>query len=339
MKFSYRTRRFFYGLAITLLILLLAAALGLLCWLLWLHRYVVYTRDGAKLDFSSTVHFQGEVAAAPTGAALDIDIYYNEGGGALVSDDASLQRFSGLYITTDMMTEDFDAVLAAAKSVTGGSTVMVDVKNIRGEFYYDTSLGRTSSSVTPTQMAELLGVLQASGCYLIARFPALRDYWYGLEHVDDGIFNPNRLSLWMDEQRCYWLNPSADGTLSYLVQIIGELKALGFHEVALTDFKVPDTENIYFEGDRDAAINKLADSLVRVCASSSFAVSFFNSSASFTLPEGRSRLYLEDVAAADAAAKAEASGIDDQAARIVFLTDLMDTRFEVYCVLRPLPLS
>ena len=49
MILSFRLRRFFQWLFVTAFMLVLTAAVLLLCWFLWLNRYVVYTKDGAKL--------------------------------------------------------------------------------------------------------------------------------------------------------------------------------------------------------------------------------------------------------------------------------------------------
>ena len=54
------------------------------------------------------------------------------------------------------------------------------------------------------------------------------------------------------------------------------------------------------------------------------------------MPEGRSRMYLTGMDAAQAASAAQNSGIADTAVKLVFLTELHDTRFNVYSVLRPL---
>ncbi len=338
MKFSYRTRRRLSRLGIAILALMLAALLGLVCWLLWLSRYVVYSRDGARLDFSATGPFEGGKPAVPPEPAIDVEIFYNEGGPATPGDQ-ELKQLSGSSISGEMLETQFDAVMQTVSALPGGSTVLVDVKSIRGDFYYSSEAGRASEKIPPARMDELLEALKGKGCYIIARMPALRDYWYGLEHVDDGIFVSNRLSLWMDDDRCYWLNPKAEGTMSYLAQIINELRDLGFSEVMLADFTVPESDKIYFEGDKAEAVNQLADSLVRVCSTGSFAVSFCNDSATFQLPDGRSRLYMENVSAADAAARAQATGLEDPAVRVVFLTDLMDTRFDDYSVIRPLAVS
>ena len=76
--------------------------------------------------------------------------------------------------------------------------------------------------------------------------------------------------------------------------------------------------------------------LVQNCSAANFAVSFTGQSASFPLPEGRCRLYIQDAAAADAATIAQESGLADPAVYLVFVTEFHDTRFDAYSVLRPL---
>ena len=188
-------------------------------------------------------------------------------------------------------------------------------------------------------MDALIAELKQGNRYLIARMPALRDYWFGLENVDCGVFNPNRLSLWMDDQRCYWLNPQSQGTLSYLIQIVTELQEKGFNEVVFTDFCLPDTTAIYFEGDRNQAINAAAETLAKACAQNSFTLSFLKSTNGFALPQGRTRLYLQNVSAEQAAGVVEESGIENAEKRVVFLTDLMDTRFDAFSVMRPVKIT
>ena len=331
----YRTRNLLRKLVVTGLVLLLIAAALLLCWFLWLNRFVIYTQGGALLDFGLPPELSEGQQAENQEPMETVDIYYNEGENAILPGTTELTQLSGVCITGQMLTENFAQVQKYVSTLPAETPVLLDVKNIRGEFYYTTTLGKQAKQIEPQQMDALIASLQQTGRYLIARLPAFRDYWFGLENVDCGIFNPNRLSLWMDEERCYWLNPKSEGTLTYLIQIVAELRDLGFDEVVFTDFQVPATDAIYFEGDRDQAINETAATLVKACAKDTFAVSFVRSTDAFQLPEGRSRLYLKDVAAADAAAAAAQTGLEDIKTRLVFLTELMDTRFDDYGVLRP----
>ena len=61
MNIPYRTRRtlrhFFLGIGAAVLF----AALLLVLWMMWLNRYVIYSQDGAKIDFTLSLDYaQGE---------------------------------------------------------------------------------------------------------------------------------------------------------------------------------------------------------------------------------------------------------------------------------------
>ena len=67
-----------------------------------------------------------------------------------------------------------------------------------------------------------------------------------------------------------------------------------------------------------------------------FTISFVGTDPSVPLPEGRCRLYLKNVAAADVETTAAATGLAEPAIRLVYLTEVHDTRDDVCGVLRPL---
>ena len=334
MIIPYRPRQVFKRIALAALAVLLVLALIWSIWFIWLKRYVVYTSDGAKLDFSLGTFTQGQVAEEPPPGET-VSIYYNEGDN-LVQTSTELTQMTGYYIEIGAMQEDIEAVISQVRQLAAGTPVMVDVKNIYGSFYYSSNVSdQRASSVDTQKMDELIKLLNTKDIYTIARLPALRDYYYGLHHVPDGLPLPGGY-LWMDDDSCYWLDPTKEGTLTYLVQIVTELKSLGFDEVVFYDFCFPDTESIIFNGDRDEALKQSAQTLVKTCTNDRFAVSFVASDAAFPLPEGRSRMYLENAAAADAANIAVQTGLTDPDIRLVFLTENHDTRFDAFSVLRPL---
>ena len=143
----------------------------------------------------------------------------------------------GYYVErTDL--QDIDAVITQISALPPETAVMVDVKGIKGDFYYSSAISsKRNSSIDTGKMDELLSYLKRTGRYAIARIPALRDYDYGLNHVPNGVHHSSGGYLYMDDDGCYWLHPGSQGTLSYLTQIIMELKGLGFDEVVLTDFQ------------------------------------------------------------------------------------------------------
>ena len=212
---------------------------------------------------------------------------------------------------------------------------MIDVKSIYGTFAYSSYASEERNVDIDTQaMDDLIRQLNSSSFYTIARVPALRDRMYGLNHVEYGL--PVAAGyLWMDNMGCYWLDPTKDGTVSYLVQIASELKSLGFDEVVFTDFYFPETDSIIFKGDKAEALARAAQTLVNTCGANGFTISF-GIKTEFQFPEGKSRIILQDVSAADAEEAAQAVEIDNPAARIMFLAENHDTRYDEYSVLRPI---
>lgn len=336
MNLSYKTRRRLQNLGIFTLILLLLIIVVWAVWMLWLDRYVVYTSEGAKLDFSLSVEeLSGEVAVKPN-TDETISIYYNEGDNA-VNTSTELTQIIGYYIDADMMANEMDLVLEQVQLLPVGTPVMIDMKDDWGYFYYSTSVSSHSANkVDADMLKDLLRQLQRSGCYLIARVSAFRDYFFGLENVNYGLSHSSRRYLWQDSGRCYWLNPSSEGTLAYLIQIATEIKALGFDELVFSNFYFPNTTDIYFSGDKVSSLSNAANRLVSTCGSGSFCISFVSNTPDFTLPEGRTRLYLENQSASAVNTLAQSTTVPDTAINLVFLTEVNDTRFDAYSVLRPI---
>jgi hypothetical protein len=335
MNIPYRTRRVLKRLAVILLIVCLIIAVAALVWFLWLQRFVVYTRDkGAVFDMSLPDKIaSGELAQKPK-PPEDISIYYNEGENSLNTSN-DLQQFVGYYADTAALADGVGTVLSQVQALPAGTPVMVDVKSPKGGFYYSSSVSSSRySGINAAAMDELIDYLADSDIYAIARLPALRDYAYGLNHVPDGLPTAGGY-LWADEDYCYWLNPGSQGTMTYLIQIVTELKNLGFDEVVFQDFYFPDTNEIVFKADKAQTLATAAKTLVTTCTTDTFTVSFVGQADSFTLPEGRCRLYAQGVSAALVESYAMQAGIEDPA-KLVFLTEIHDTRFDTYSVLRPL---
>ena len=135
MSIPYRTRRVLNRLGSVLLVLLLIFVVAWLCWVIWLQRYVVYTDDGATLDFSrSSNEVSGEVAT-PMVASANIPIYYNEGANAINTSN-ELTQLNGYYITSEMFQNDLDNVLLQVARLPAGTPVMIDMKGPYGSFFY-----------------------------------------------------------------------------------------------------------------------------------------------------------------------------------------------------------
>ncbi len=337
MSLSYRTRRTLVRLGKAAIALTVIAILAWLCWIIWVGRYIVYTPNGAKLDFSLGPIPAG-VEAVPPANLPDVQIYYNEPELDITPPVVEKTSIQGYYIDFEDLKTDISAVKAKLEALPSGTAVMLDVKSIKGYFHYSTTVGKTTSKdVDIAQMDGLIQYLANSNLHAIARIPAFRDWEFGLHNVPSGLPKKGgNGSLWMDDSNCYWLDPTADKALDYLMRITIELRSLGFDEVVYTDFRFPNTDKIIFDGDKYQALANAAARLADECTTDRFCVSFMSASPDFPLPEGNCRVYLQDVAAADAETIAQQVPTDDPKLHVLFMTTVNDTRFNEYCVLRPL---
>ncbi len=336
MKIPYRTRLRLQRIGSVALLLVLIAILVWFCWVVWLERYVIYTNDGAIIDFERSSEKLSGVVARPPSYDYEVDIYFNEGDNAIET-QAELTQMAGYYVTIDDLLADFDGVKQQLSALPNGTPVMLEVKSRYGYFYYPSNLDgvQFSSSVNVEEVGKLIDELRLRGLYLIAKVPAFRDYLYGLNHTDNGLPVKGGY-LWMDDEGYYWLKPKANGTMGFLTSIILELKEMGFHEVVLGDFKFPASDRIVYKGDKTEDVISAAKTLVSSCSSTYFAVSFIVEDPSFPLPEGRTRMYLENVSAQNVGYTANQVDLTDPEIRLVFLAATNDTRYNDYSVLRPI---
>ncbi len=338
--FSYRTRRFFGRLLRIIGILALVALVVIACWMLWLQRYMIYTTDGVKLDFGLSQSWPEGVEAKPVDTLPSVDIQFGE---ITKPTDPNLEppemkKISGYYVTTDELFADPEGILQKVRTLPAGTALLLEVKDGWGDFYYSTSVGSIAPEVNVAVMDAFFETVNRLDLHTIARVSALRDYKFGLNNTNCGLWHPGGY-LWIDQEHCYWLDPTVDGTLTYLIRITQELQAMGFDEVVYRDFYVPESENILFSGDRNAALQQAAQSLVTACASNSFIVSFMVEGTSFQIPAENCRLYLENVPAEDVAELSQSIGVADPVKQLLFFTDSGDTRYEESCVLRPIDMA
>ena len=347
MIIPYRTQQSLRRLGITLLALMLLLVVVLLCWFLWLQRYIVYTGDGAKLDFNISLDLSGgELAQKPQPPSVG-DLVFTEGSNLYDESSKELVRFSGYRVTLDALKTDIDALREKLSALPKGTTILMELKTKRGEFAYSTTLGPKVKGLDSTKVDELIVHLRDSGYYIIAQVPAFIEYEYFMFDSVHWSRNVNGLSkasgnaLWEDSSNrpCFWLNPGSDGARSYLIQIVSELRSFGFNEVAFSYFQFPDTDQVKFTGDRAATLAEAAEVLVKTCATETFAVSFIQGNADMPMPEGRTRLYLTGISAGDVAIMAGRTNLADPKTQLVFFADTNDTRFDDYCVLRPLDMA
>lgn len=341
MRLTYKTRHMLQQIGMIALAVVLVLVLFWLCWNIWVERYIVYTREGATLDFDRPAQsVMGEVAVPPR-ADDSVSIFYNEGSDA-VELSKELTSLNGYYIDYNALKGDMESIREDLNRLKAGTPIMIELKGGYGSFYYSSGLTGAvpSASVNVSAVDELIQYIRSKGFYMIARISAFRDYDFGNRNVTSGLYMKSRAGLWMDSGGCFWLDPTSANTLSWVTSIINEVHELGFSEVMLDNFRFPaETDKYIFNGNMDEALGEAVKHFLTNCGSDTFVISFGVTTPTFPLPESRSRLYLTDVEAKDVATKASQTSFEDVNARLVFLCDTNDTRFDAYSVLRPLSVS
>lgn len=343
MNLTYRTKRRLYRAGLIGAILLLVIILVGFCWVIWLERYIVYSRDGATLNFDVVDTPGAGQLAMPPSVGETVPIYVNEGLDA-IDLTRELQQLKGYYIDGDMLQNDVAAVREMAATLPSGAAVMVELKSIWGQFNYSS----TVSSQTPSnrldtlQVDKLITDITSRNLYTIALIPAFRDRYFFLKNNSNtslGLPVKGKGYLWQDNDNCYWFDPSDPGTIPWLKEIVTELKSLGFDEVVFSEFRIPDTDRIVFKEDRRESIKKAAQSLVNSCSTESFTVSFLVDDSTFPVPEGRSRIYMNNVGPKNVDAVVAKLNMVTPDAKLVFMCTTNDTRYDQYGVMRPITMA
>ena len=135
MRLSYRARqrlkRFAIGFAIVAIFALLAGAI----WFVAQNPYVVYTRNGAKIDKSLPRELSGGKPAEPV-KQKPVSIYYNEGENA-INTSTELTQIAGYYADTEALREDVYTVLSQVKELPASTPVMVSPPRVSFTFLMD----------------------------------------------------------------------------------------------------------------------------------------------------------------------------------------------------------
>jgi hypothetical protein len=199
---TYRTRK---RLKTAGLIVGGAAALGLLawlCWVLWLGRFVVYSREEVKLDFDWVT--PGEFVAAVPPEKKEVNILYDDGSEVVVDRTKPLEQLSGFYVETSMLLDDPQAVEDLIREQPKGTAILLELKTGTGNFCYKSTLPNApvSSKIDDEAMEGLIKYLAKANYYTIAAVPAFRDRAYGLKNTSYGIHHSSGRYLWAGDDKC-----------------------------------------------------------------------------------------------------------------------------------------
>ena len=341
-KLSYRNRLRLKRACKWIGICLLILAVLMVFFLIYMQRYVVYTSDGAKLDFNhSTLEIpvnaeEEDPEPHKKPEHVEIEIRDDE-----QTADGKLKQLKGVYITIDMLRNNPDLVLETVRTLDNSNAVMIDVKDGAGNFYYNTEITGMKKANTDA-LDKLIDFLKRGGYPMIARIPAFADTSFVKTHPDLALWmeSGGTKELWTDEEENNWLSPEKPTVLSYQEQICKELSSLGFQEVVFNDFYFPTSGTIVYTSNltRSELIADAAREVQSAFTGSNLIISFCTSDTGFPVDATSGRLYVPDVSGAnvDKMIASLSNTVNNPTTQVVFLSDSRDTRFENYGMLRPL---
>lgn len=337
--FSLRNKRLLRRILLIVLAVLLTAALLLVCRFVYLSRYVVYANGKAYLDFDRQLSATREPQQSASADEFPFTTLIASQEETSTESSARTQ-IQGYYITTNMLSDGVNAVRAALDAANDYNAVMIDVKSVFGNYYYHSSLSgaETATSADIDAVEALIRELTArSDLTVIARVPAFSEPNYAFAHQNQALSLYSG-ALWMDERRCYWLDPSDSAVQGFLASIALELQDLGFDEVLFDDFYFPDSDAINWNGgvSRQLAVQDAAAGIRSLLQGSRIRLDFGSDDPQVAASSDRIMTANEDAATVDATAAALSETLSDPASQLVFLTASRDTRYEAYSVLRPL---
>lgn len=339
--FSYRNKKRAKTALLVLLALAVVAVLLILCRVIYLRRFLVYTDGEVRLDYEQDLKKENQEQAPLDRDAFQLEIVPADQVQQVGADAASpLTALSGYYVTTDMLL-NLPAVEAALDALEEPpAALLFEMKSIYGNFYYDSDLpGAVTASADTGGISDLIQRYQQAGTtYLAARIPSFTDNNFALSNQSSGL--PLRSgALWMDENNCYWLDPLDEMVQERLIAIATELADMGFDEVVFESFAMPESQNIVYdtgELTREQAAAEAARVLREALEPLSIRISFGSESPLVAAYTDRVYLTTDNGAAAAGMVEAVADNLENPSAQIVFQTASRDTRFEGYGILRPL---
>lgn len=335
MKLSYQQKRILRILLRVLLALLLFAVLFCVCRVIYLQRFLVYDENGVHLDYTGAPKATGQ-AEKP---ALTEDYALVQQPmtlpGKTEPQGESSTSIRGTEISAAQLLDGSlrETIRSAAK---GTDFLLFTLKNERGQFLYRTGISAADcTGADPDGVSAFLAELAASGCRMAALLPAFADSAYALYDYTHSLLTES-ISLCIDENGSYLLDPAAEDTESYLLAQARELAELGFSEICFAGFDFPETSGLVYEGDGAQAVRTLAENLSRTLRQENISVSFLSEDDAVTVLSSRVYITARDGGSILSAAERYCALFPDDNSRLFFRTKSHDTRFQKYGTVAPL---
>ncbi len=244
-----------YSWLITLAVMLLLLVIVLAVWLFYyLQRFIVYDKDGLRLDLSAQreeiLHPGAADATAPavtfTPTEVEIVVEQRDYSEIVTSAGSDVQPIRAIYVSAAELSEvnlkyytsnmgDFDALV-------------LELKDADGFLRWHSGAPQADSFALngTLELADITATLKEQGVYLAANISALADNAMALRNAPIALKNASTGGVYTERDGQAYLDPYSDGTRDYLRAMIAELKEMGFDEVFLSGFVCPDGDDVRF---------------------------------------------------------------------------------------------
>ena len=243
-----------YSWIITLVAMLAVIAIALAVWLFYyLQRYIVYDKDGLRLDLSAQREEilnpgADEPSAALPATHVDVEIVVDQRDYSEVQTDAgnNLRAIHGVFVPANDVTE------STLRYYAGGmgdfDTLVLELKAADGFLRWHSGVETANSFALngTLELEELLAPLKEQGVYLVAQISALTDGAMAQRNAPIALKSAVTGQPFTDASGLAYLDPYSDSTRAYLLALITELQRMGFDEVLLSGVNCPDSDVLQF---------------------------------------------------------------------------------------------
>lgn len=237
---TYRNKLLIKRTFIALLILLLLLAVVGVIALIHLGKYVVYTEDGAYFSFLHTEEAEAEVTE-PAAVGSEYSLVIGDpisAGEVLGSDDHYIadSEIKGLFVDYDTL---MDGTTLETIDLSSGeyNTLMLEMRR------------NGSEMLNSLAVQQLLHRAQTQEIRLIAQINCLTDDSYAAANPQLGLQLYDGLGLWAGYMDTYFLDLRQQGVITYLADLVRQLSEMGFDEVVLDEFRLPESGYIDYGDD------------------------------------------------------------------------------------------
>ena len=244
-----------YSWIITLAVTLLVLAILLAVWLFYyLQRFIVYDKDGLRLELSAQreelLHPGGDNSAGAPAAftPVDVEIVVEQRSFSELQTSAgsNVPPMKAAFVSAAQLNE---ATLKYYSANMGNfDTLVLELKDADGFLHWHSRAELADSFAVngTTELADALAPLKEQGVHLTAQISALADSAMAQRNAPIALRNAADGSTYTDASGRSYLDPYSDDTRAYLRTLLSELAFNGFDEVLLSGFVCPDGDQVRF---------------------------------------------------------------------------------------------